>query len=97
MSESRGQGINIAVTGDQKKRRVSWSTLRLTTLSVAFLFILVNPLLNYYLDIDFIQGWYQDFCSFDGESFLPYKTLMDKLFKPNSSFKIVINLFLLII
>ncbi len=61
MSESKGQGINIAVAGDQKKRRVSWSTLRLTTLSVAFLFILVNPLLNYYLHIDFIQGWYQSF------------------------------------
>lgn len=61
MSELKGQGINIAVAGDQKKRRVRWSTLRLTTLSNAFLFILVNPLLNYYLHIDFIQGWYQSF------------------------------------
>ena len=32
---------------------------RLAVLSGAFLLIAVNPFLNYYLHIDFIQGWYQ--------------------------------------
>jgi ferredoxin-type protein NapH len=39
----------------------SWSARRLTVLAAAFLLILINPLLNYYLQIDFIQGWYQSF------------------------------------
>ncbi len=34
---------------------------RFTLLTTAFLLILVNPFLNYYLQIDFIQGWYQSF------------------------------------
>lgn len=39
----------------------SWSGRRFTVLAAAFLLILTNPLLNYYLRIDFIQGWYQSF------------------------------------
>lgn len=39
----------------------SWSARRLTVLAAAFLLILINPLLNFYLQIDFIQGWYQSF------------------------------------
>ncbi len=36
-----------------------FSRLRLAVLSGAFLLIAVNPFLNYYLQFDFIQGWYQ--------------------------------------
>lgn len=42
-------------------RLFSWGTLRVVVLSVAFLLILINPLLNYYFHNDFIQGWYQSF------------------------------------
>ena len=35
--------------------------LRLLILSGAFFLILVNPFLNYYLQINFVQGWYQSF------------------------------------
>ncbi len=38
-----------------------WSRRRFVILTGAFLLILINPLLNYYLQIDFIQGWYQSF------------------------------------
>lgn len=36
-----------------------YNRLRLTVLTGAFLLIAVNPFFNYYLQIDFIQGWYQ--------------------------------------
>lgn len=36
-----------------------WSRLRLLFLTGAFLLIAVNPFLNYFLQIDFVQGWYQ--------------------------------------
>ena len=36
-----------------------YNRLRLAVLTGAFLLIAVNPFLNYYLHIDFIQGWYQ--------------------------------------
>jgi ferredoxin-type protein NapH len=36
-----------------------YSTMRQFLLSAAFLLLLVNPLLNYYWGIVFIQGWYQ--------------------------------------
>lgn len=44
----------------REKRRHLHRT-RLVVLSSAFLLILVNPFLNYYLEINFIQGWYQSF------------------------------------
>lgn len=37
----------------------TWSGRRLMVLAAAFLLILINPLLNFYLQIDCIQGWYQ--------------------------------------
>ena len=36
-----------------------YSTLRHLLLAAAFLLLLINPLLNYYWGIAFIQGWYQ--------------------------------------
>ncbi|OCC14247.1 Periplasmic nitrate reductase, subunit NapH [Dissulfuribacter thermophilus] len=36
-----------------------WRTLRRISLFFAFLLILINPFLNYYLNFNFIQGWYQ--------------------------------------
>lgn len=41
------------------KRKVHYSRIRLLVLSGAFLLILVNPFLNYYLHLTFVQGWYQ--------------------------------------
>ncbi|WP_144436836.1 4Fe-4S binding protein [Thermosulfidibacter takaii] len=40
-------------------KRVRYSRLRFVSLTVAFLIIAVNPFLNYYFHINFIQGWYQ--------------------------------------
>jgi ferredoxin-type protein NapH len=36
-----------------------YNRLRFAVLTGAFLLIAVNPFFNYYLQIDFIQGWYQ--------------------------------------
>lgn len=41
------------------KRRTQYGSIRLLVLSGAFLLILVNPFLNFYLHNNFIQGWYQ--------------------------------------
>ncbi len=40
-------------------RRHNYSRTRLQVLTGAFLIILLNPFFNYYLHINFIQGWYQ--------------------------------------
>ena len=40
-------------------RTINYSLIRLSILTGAFLIILINPFLNYYLHLDFIQGWYQ--------------------------------------
>lgn len=42
-----------------KAGRKNYGRLRLAILTGAFLVIAVNPLLNSFLHIDFIQGWYQ--------------------------------------
>jgi ferredoxin-type protein NapH len=47
-----------SLTGAQKIVYARW---RLTVLSGAFLLILINPFLNYFLHFNFIQGWYQSF------------------------------------
>ncbi len=39
--------------------RWSWGNKRLLVLAGAFALLLLAPLLNYYYDINFIQGWYQ--------------------------------------
>ncbi len=44
---------------EKKKNRIH--VIRFLVLTGAFLLILVNPFLNYYLQINFIQGWYQSF------------------------------------
>lgn len=44
----------------QSRKRV-YSRWRLAVLAGAFLMILINPFLNYYLQLNFIQGWYQSF------------------------------------
>lgn len=40
-------------------RPTNYTRYRLLLLGCAFVVILVNPFLNYYLQIDFVQGWYQ--------------------------------------
>lgn len=40
-------------------RRWSLQAMRRSVLSMAFLLLLVTPLLNYYAEITFVQGWYQ--------------------------------------
>ena len=41
--------------------QVVYGRWRLAVLTGAFLLILVNPFLNYFLHFNFIQGWYQSF------------------------------------
>lgn len=41
------------------KKRKRYAMLRRLVLTGAFLLLLVNPLLNYYWGITFVQGWYQ--------------------------------------
>ena len=38
-----------------------YAPLRLCLLTGAFLLILINPFLNYYFEVNFIQGWFQSF------------------------------------
>lgn len=40
-------------------KKISWERIRFSVQSLAFLLILINPFLNYYLHINFVQGWYQ--------------------------------------
>lgn len=62
MSNSARQQPPPAADAKQGFReRMSWSVVRFLVLSSAFLLILINPFLNYFLHIDFIQGWYQSF------------------------------------
>ncbi len=42
-----------------KKKRNKYTTLRLVTLSLAFLLILVTPYLNLHYQFNFVQGWFQ--------------------------------------
>ncbi|MBU0960805.1 MAG: 4Fe-4S binding protein [Proteobacteria bacterium] len=44
-----------------REKRGNIHRTRLVVLSLAFLLILINPFLNYYLELNFIQGWYQSF------------------------------------
>lgn len=41
------------------KRRIAFGTMRLLLLTAAFLIIAINPLTNRYLQVNFVQGWYQ--------------------------------------
>ncbi len=41
------------------RRITRYGRLRMLVLSASFLLLVINPLLNYYLHIGFIQGWYQ--------------------------------------
>jgi len=47
--------------GTEQSRRAGrkWGRARLTTLTLAFLLIAINPLINFYFHINFVQGWYQ--------------------------------------
>lgn len=44
-----------------KGGRKNYGRLRLVILTGAFLLIAVNPFLNFFLHLNFIQGWYQSF------------------------------------
>jgi len=52
MSAPKGSGTTVP-------QGARWARRRLFVLTGAFLLIAINPFLNYYLQIDFIQGWYQ--------------------------------------
>lgn len=45
--------------GTASVKKGGYTRLRLWVLSSAFLLVLINPFLNYYLHQNFIQGWYQ--------------------------------------
>ncbi len=57
--------MSNAPTGDQhpasnpQQKKYSYTSIRLLILGGAFLLIVINPLLNYFLHIDLVQGWYQ--------------------------------------
>ncbi len=56
----KGRGKNIAgTTLTHAGRKATYGRYRLILLTGAFLIILVNPFVNYYLHQNFIQGWYQ--------------------------------------
>lgn len=52
-------GNTPAVAQPAKRPGTRFNRRRLAVLTGAFLLIAVNPFLNYYLHIDFVQGWYQ--------------------------------------
>lgn len=43
----------------ERRAGFRWGRLRLLVLTLAFLLIAINPLLNFHFHINFIQGWYQ--------------------------------------
>lgn len=47
------------LTGDTLRHKLFWNRRRLCVQTLAFSLILINPFLNYYLHINFVQGWYQ--------------------------------------
>ncbi len=47
--------------GIARQRKNHCGRWRLSVLTMAFLLILINPFLNYYWHVNFIQGWYQSF------------------------------------
>jgi len=54
--------MNTVVSDDVKHgsdKQQNYSRIRLQVLTGAFLIILLNPFLNFYLHVNFIQGWYQ--------------------------------------
>ncbi len=51
------KGTAVGITS----RKTVYGRYRLTVLFGAFLLIFINPFLNYYLQQNFIQGWYQSF------------------------------------
>jgi ferredoxin-type protein NapH len=53
----KGNSSSGAQSG--KAGRTRFGRLRLALLTGAFLVIAVNPFFNYFLQIDFVQGWYQ--------------------------------------
>lgn len=54
-----GKGTEGSRTAPAKKN--VYARWRLGVLTGAFLLILINPFLNYFFHINFIQGWYQSF------------------------------------
>jgi ferredoxin-type protein NapH len=51
--------ISEGAPRSQKSKRSHYGRYRFLGLGVAFLVILVNPFVNYYLHQNFLQGWYQ--------------------------------------
>ena len=47
------------MSASNKKTRRNYSRYRFLVQTIAFLIILLNPFANYYLGINFVQGWYQ--------------------------------------
>ena len=47
------------MTKRKKSSRSRFSTYRILIQTAAFLVILLNPFANYYLGVNFVQGWYQ--------------------------------------
>lgn len=47
------------IAPSQKSKRSHYGRYRFLGLGIAFLVVLVNPFLNYYLHQNFLQGWYQ--------------------------------------
>ncbi len=43
------------------RQKININRIRIIVLSSAFLLILINPFLNYYFQINYIQGWFQSF------------------------------------
>ncbi len=53
----KGQVVEAGKSAKSAQSR--YGRLRLFTLTGAFLLIAVNPMANYFLQINFVQGWYQ--------------------------------------
>ena len=52
---------DVGADGSSPGRPTRYGRWRMAVLSGAFLLILLNPFLNYFLHVNFIQGWYQSF------------------------------------
>ena len=77
--------------------KFAWRRLRRAVLSLAFLVLIVTPLLNGYLGVTFVQGWYQSFGIGDLRIISPLEGLESLLVSRQLSFSVLVGMLIPVI
>lgn len=72
--------------------RWTWQRLRHAVLAMAFLVLIITPVLNYFWGITFIQGWYQSFGVGDLRIISPLEGLESQLVSRHFSFAVLVGM-----